>query len=40
VEGGRTLTVQYFERSRFEEHPGLPAASRVQLGRLGVELMP
>ena len=40
VEGGRTLTVQYFERSRFEEHPDLPAASRVQLGRLGAELRP
>jgi hypothetical protein len=40
VEGGRALTVQYFERSRFEEHPELPAASRVQLGRLGAELKP
>ncbi|GAB4424575.1 MAG: hypothetical protein OHK0015_03560 [Chloroflexi bacterium OHK40] len=40
VEGGRLLTVQYFERSRFEEHPELPASSRVQLSRLGAELKP
>jgi hypothetical protein len=38
VEGGRTLTVQWFERNRFEEHPNLPPAFRVQLGRLGAEL--
>jgi hypothetical protein len=37
---GRTLTVQYFERNRFEEHPDAPPAYRVQLGRLGAELMP
>jgi hypothetical protein len=35
VEGGRTLTVQYFERSRFEDHGGA-----VLLSRLGAELMP
>jgi hypothetical protein len=40
VEGGRTLSVQWFERNRFEHHPDLPAAYRVQLGRLGAELMP
>lgn len=40
VEGGRTLTVQYFERARFEDHPELPAAWRVQLSRLGAELKP
>jgi hypothetical protein len=40
VEGGRTLTVQWFERNRFEWHPELPPAFRVQLGRLGAELQP
>jgi hypothetical protein len=35
VEGGGTLTVQYFERSRFEDHGGA-----VMLSRLGAELMP
>jgi hypothetical protein len=40
VEGGRTLNVQYFERARFEEHSDQPAARRVQLSRLGAELMP
>lgn len=40
VEGGRALTVQYFERARFEEHPEQPAARRVQLSRLGAELKP
>ncbi|MCX7791093.1 MAG: glycoside hydrolase family 5 protein [Chloroflexaceae bacterium] len=40
VEGGRVLTVQYFERSRFEEHPDQPPARRVQLSRLGAELLP
>lgn len=39
VEDGRTLLVQYFERARFEEHPDLPAAQRVQLSRLGAELL-
>lgn len=32
------ILVQYFERSRFEFHPELPAGSRVLLSRLGVEL--
>jgi hypothetical protein len=40
VEGGQTLMVQYFERARFEEHPELPAARRVQLSRLGAEMRP
>jgi hypothetical protein len=40
LEGGRRLTVQYFERNRFEDHPGQPAQFRVQLGRLGAELLP
>ena len=38
--GGGVRRVQYFERNRFEEHPEQPAAYRVQLGRLGAELMP
>lgn len=37
---GQTRQVQYFERNRFEEHPELAAAYRVQLGRLGAELKP
>lgn len=40
VESGRVLTVQYFERSRFEEHPDQPPVRRVQLSRLGAELLP
>jgi N-acetyl-anhydromuramyl-L-alanine amidase AmpD len=35
----RGLTVQYFERARFELHPDAPAAQRVQLGRVGAELL-
>lgn len=31
------LWVQYFQRARFEHHPGNPAAYRVQLGLLGDE---
>jgi hypothetical protein len=38
--GGGARRVQYFERNRFEEHPEQPPAYRVQLGRLGAELMP
>src|SRR5439155_14505722 len=34
---GRTYTVQYFERNRFEWHPENPAAFNVQIGLLGVE---
>ncbi|HMQ33654.1 MAG TPA: peptidase S8, partial [Chloroflexaceae bacterium] len=40
VEGARSLTVQYFERARFEDHADQPAARRVQLSRLGAELRP
>lgn len=32
---GNTYTVQYFERSRFEYHPELPAQYAVSLGHLG-----
>jgi hypothetical protein len=32
-----SLTVQWFERARFEKHPELPAGQQVQLGRLGAE---
>ncbi|MEI7770250.1 MAG: hypothetical protein WCI67_09695, partial [Chloroflexales bacterium] len=38
--GGGLRRVQYFERNRLEAHPEQPAAYRVQLGRLGAELMP
>jgi hypothetical protein len=31
--------VQYFQRARFEHHPGNPTAYRVQLGLLGDELI-
>lgn len=37
TEGG--LRAQYFERARFELHPEAPAAERVQLGRVGAELL-
>ena len=32
---GKTYTVQYFERARFEYHPENPAGYTVELGRLG-----
>jgi LPXTG-site transpeptidase (sortase) family protein len=35
MQDGRTYTVQYFERARFEYHPDLPPGSQVQLGHLG-----
>lgn len=35
VENG--LTVQYFERARFEYHPDLPEGTKVTLGRVGAE---
>lgn len=35
VENG--LTVQYFERARFEYHPNLPEGAKVTLGRIGAE---
>ncbi|MCS6882788.1 MAG: glycoside hydrolase family 99-like domain-containing protein [Oscillochloridaceae bacterium] len=34
---GRALTVQWFERARFEWHPDNPDPYRVLLGRLGAE---
>jgi hypothetical protein len=34
---GRSYTVQYFERNRFEWHPELGPGHNVQLGLLGVE---
>ena len=40
IEGGLNLTVQYFERARFEEHRNQTASRRVQLSRLGAELKP
>jgi hypothetical protein len=36
---GRLYTVQYFERARFEWHPGANAGT-VILGRLGAQLLP
>jgi ABC-type transport system substrate-binding protein len=35
---GKPYTVQYFERNRFELHPGKPAPYEVELGLLGVQL--
>jgi hypothetical protein len=35
---GRVYTVQYFERSRFEWHPGLPERYRITIGLLGRQL--
>ncbi len=34
-QNGKTYTVQYFERTRFEYHPELPAKYQVSLGHLG-----
>ena len=36
---GKTYTVQYFERNRFEFHPELPAPYQVSLGLLGVQVL-
>ena len=36
---GRTYTVQYFERNRFEFHPDNAPAYRIQLGLLGSEIL-
>ncbi len=36
---GQTYLVQYFERARFEWHPGLPVERQVQLGHLGREYL-
>jgi thermitase len=38
-EDGRVVTVQYFERFRFELHPERPAPHHVQLGRMGDRLL-
>jgi uncharacterized protein YkwD len=35
---GKTYTVQYFERNRFEHHPEAQAGYQVQLGLLGSEV--
>ena len=37
--GNPPYLVQYFERNRLEYHPDLPAAYRVSLGLLGVDLL-
>jgi hypothetical protein len=37
--GAEPVTVQYFERARFEFHPGNPEEHRVLLGRLGADLL-
>ena len=37
LETGETLLVQWFERARFEYHPGNPDPYKVLLGRLAVE---
>lgn len=36
---GKTYTVQYFERARFEYHPELPAKYQVSLGLLGKQYL-
>ncbi|HMA33171.1 MAG TPA: N-acetylmuramoyl-L-alanine amidase, partial [Chloroflexia bacterium] len=36
---GHVYLVQYFERNRLEFHPELPAAYRVSLGLLGVDVL-
>lgn len=40
LEDGRTHTVQYFERARFEYHPDNPEPYTVLLGRLTADLVP
>ncbi|MEN9935263.1 MAG: hypothetical protein RLZZ387_1842 [Chloroflexota bacterium] len=40
TDDGRTRTVQYFERARFEFHPELPAGRRVLISALGRRLAP
>ncbi len=37
---GQTYRVQYFERQRFELHPGNPEPYNVQTGLLGIETLP
>jgi hypothetical protein len=36
---GKSYTVQYFERNRFEYHPELPDPYKVSLGLLGVQVL-
>jgi hypothetical protein len=39
-DNGQTYTVQYFERARFEWHPGfLPSRYDVELGRIGAHVL-
>jgi hypothetical protein len=39
-DNGKTYTVQYFERARFEWHPGeWPERWDIELGRLGAEAL-
>ena len=40
LEDGRTYTVQYFERARFEYHPENPAPYNVLLGQFGRTIHP
>lgn len=37
--GAEPVTIQYFERARFEFHPDNPEEHRVLLGRLGADLL-
>ncbi len=39
LEDGKTYTVQYFERARFEHHPENPAPYDVLLGQFGRRLL-
>lgn len=40
LDDGKTYSVQYFERARFEYHPDAPDPYKVQLGLLGKALHP
>ncbi|HET8628522.1 MAG TPA: hypothetical protein VFL91_13960, partial [Thermomicrobiales bacterium] len=37
LDDGKTYTVQYFERARFEYHPENPPGQTTLLGRLGAD---
>jgi hypothetical protein len=39
LEDGNTYQVQYFERARFERHPGNPTAWDIELGQFGRALL-
>jgi hypothetical protein len=39
LEDGRTYTVQYFERARFERHPENPAPYTILLGQFGRRIL-